>query len=104
MDNTYENSYEKLPAPKLSRTGNLRLYYCISTVIFIILILLLAITSYTGYTVAIVHRVAHNTQSLIDDVHDLIPEAKLALDLMEVLCNNTNFTREYKIEEWCTKL
>jgi len=96
--------YDKLPGPKLAPKNNLRLFYAIACSIFTILLLIISITGYTGYTVSTVHQVALNTQKLIDDVHSLIPDAKMGIELLKILCTDKNFTRIYNnTQEWCNK-
>lgn len=83
--------------PKLSPTGNMRLFYATSCGVATILLLLLIITSYTGYTVSTVHKVATNTQDLIDDIHEFLPTVRLGLEVVKMFCNDKNFT---KVNNW----
>ncbi len=99
-----DTGYKTLPGPKLEPKNNLRLFYAVSCGIFTILILIISITCYTGYTVYTVHQVATNTQELINDVHSLIPDAKMGIELLKILCNDNNFTKIYNnTQEWCDK-
>jgi len=100
--NVLQDSYTELPGPKLAPKNNLRLFYGNAIVNFIILVLILSISGYTGYVVSTVHEVATNTQKLIDDVHALVPEAEMGVQLLRLLCKDKNFTRNYNhTKEWC---
>ena len=102
MDTVQE---QLIPGPKLSPKNNLRLFYSVSISVFMTLILLLIITGYTGYTVHTVNNVALNTQVLIDDIHELLPNAKLGLELVKAMCNDKNFTKAYNwTKPWCAKI
>jgi type VI protein secretion system component VasF len=100
-----EQEERLIPGPKLSPKNNLRLFYIVSMLVFLILIILLVITGYTGYTVSTVHKVAVNTQGLIDDIHELLPTAEIGLDLIRTMCSDKNFTKAYNwTKPWCAKI
>ena len=98
--------YTTLHSPKLSPTNNLRLFYCISIVVSVIFILLLVITGYTAHTVYTVSSVATNTQELIDDIHELLPESKKAIELLYALCKDANWTNTTynNTKDWCNTI
>jgi len=98
--------YETLASPKLTPTNNLRLFYIVSIFVSIIFILLLVITGYTAHTVYTVSSVASNTQELIDDIHELLPESKQAIKLLYALCKDANWTNTTynNTKDWCNSL
>lgn len=94
-----------IPGPKLSPKNNLRLFYVVSISVFIILILILILTGYIGYTVHTVHNVASNTQELIDDIHVMLPSAKLGIEFVKAMCEDKHFMKHHNwTKPWCDKI
>lgn len=71
---------------------NCIVYYSHILAVFFTLILILIITIITTTTVARVNDTATETMELIKDMNELLPQARLAISIKEVLCHDKNFT------------
>lgn len=74
---------------------NCFLYYSHISAVFLTLILILVITIITSTTVSQVHQTATETMALIKDMNELLPQARTALKIKNVLCHDRNFTTFY---------
>ena len=74
---------------------NCKIHYMHVTSVFLILILIFIITCITIGMVGQIHSTATQTQMVLNDMNELIPEAKLFLKLRNVMCHDKNFTTFY---------
>ena len=74
---------------------NCRIHYAQVGAVFFTLILILIITIVTSIIVADVHTAAIETQKIIKDMNVLLPQAKLGIQLIDILCTDKNFTTFY---------
>lgn len=71
---------------------NCFLYYSHMSAVFLTLILILVLTIITSSTVSQVHQTATETMALVKDMNELLPQARIAIKIKDVLCNDRNFT------------
>ena len=71
---------------------NCRIHYAHVVSVFITLILILSITIVTSVIVADDHTAEIETQKIIKDMNVLLPQAKLGIQLIDILCTDKNFT------------
>jgi len=71
---------------------NCRIHYAHVVSVFLTLILILIITIVTSIIITDVHTAAIETQQIIKDMNLLLPQAKLTIQLIDVLCTDKNFT------------
>tara|TARA_Y100000817_G_C16853410_1_gene543001 strand:- start:1068 stop:1382 length:315 start_codon:yes stop_codon:yes gene_type:complete len=76
----------------LSDRKNCIVYYAHILAVFMTLILILVITIVTAATVSQVHQTVGATHELINDMNELLPQARTALKIKNVLCKDVNFT------------
>lgn len=74
---------------------NCFLYYSHISAVFLTLILILVVTIITSATVSQVHQTATETMALIKDMNELLPQARTAIKIKDVLCHDRNFTTFY---------
>tara|TARA_Y100000817_G_C16703392_1_gene475911 strand:- start:91 stop:402 length:312 start_codon:yes stop_codon:yes gene_type:complete len=74
---------------------NCFLYYSHISAVFLTLILILVVTIITSTTVSQVHQTATETMTLVKDMNELLPQARTALKIKDVLCHDRNFTTFY---------
>lgn len=79
----------------LSDRKNCIVYYSTTLAVFITLLLLLVITIITAATVSDVQKTASETRILVKDMNTLMPQAKMGLKILDVLCSDRNFTTFY---------
>ena len=74
---------------------NCRIFYAHIAAVFITLLLILVITITTATTIIEVHNTAMKSGTIIEDMNELVPQAKLGLKIIKVLCDDKNFTTFY---------
>jgi len=79
----------------LNPETNCRLHYVHVAVDFISLMCILIITVITVATVTRVYETVANTNELINDMNVLLPDARFGLQMLDLLCQNKNFTNYY---------
>ena len=83
---------------------NVGIHYCHIVAGLITLLLILIVTTVTVATVTRVHETVANTNELIRDMNELLPDARFGLQMLDLLCHNKNFTSHYQnVGEVCAK-
>ena len=91
-----DHEYHKIPGifpPK----ANAAIHYAHIVAVFVILIIILILISIVGMVVDDINTTVQNTQELITDMNELLPEARLAIETIYLACNDTNFTKFYPL-------
>lgn len=86
--------YHKIPGVLDDKT-NCRIHYAHVASVFIILVIMLVIVSISGSMIYDVSNTVSQTKELISDMNELMPEARLAIDIVYMLCDDKNFTKWY---------
>jgi hypothetical protein len=79
-----------------SAKNNYRFFYGVGGSVIFSLILLLVITSYSAAIVGDVEKLIKEMHIVLAGVKELLPEAKFGADMLNLLCQNKNFTNYYR--------
>lgn len=76
-----------------SRAANYKFFYCTGGSVLLSLMLLTILTGYTSFVSTHVGHIMDDITFVVNDVKEILPDAKQALKLLKGLCNNANFTK-----------
>tara|TARA_B100001094_G_scaffold17594_2_gene15199 strand:- start:69012 stop:69314 length:303 start_codon:yes stop_codon:yes gene_type:complete len=89
------NLTDKLLPGVFEKKTNCRIYYAYVSTVFVTLILILILTIVTFATIKDVDKMLQDSTVILNDLNELIPQAKLGLAIKKVLCSDGNFTKFY---------
>jgi hypothetical protein len=86
----------------LSKDTNCKLHYAHVVAVFLTLLFILIITISTLVNISSLNETLQDTRRLVNDMNTLLPDAKFGLEMLDLLCENKNFTNYYtNVRELC---
>ncbi|MBT6471812.1 MAG: hypothetical protein HOK52_11215 [Candidatus Marinimicrobia bacterium] len=79
-----------------SRETNYKFFYGVGVSTIISFLLLIIITSYSASIIGDVELLIKDMHIVLQGVKELLPEAKFGADMLNLLCQNKNFTNYYR--------
>jgi hypothetical protein len=99
-----EDLNEKFIPGVFSRKTNIKFHYCHIAAASITLLCIMITIIVTAATVHRIQHIASETKELIQDMNELLPDARFASELLGLLCKNKNFTNYYaNVRELCSR-
>ncbi len=89
------STYESFLPGVYSKETNCKIYYAHIVAVFIVLIFIMIITITALVNINSVNETLNETQTLVNAMNTLLPDAKFGIELLNLLCGNTNFTNYY---------
>ena len=84
--------------------ANYRFFYASGIGVMLSLLLLLIITGYSAITIGDLNILMKDIHEVVDDIKELLPDAKFGADMLGLLCKEKNFTKWYpNTRELCSQ-
>ena len=78
-----------------TRKQNYKYFYATGLASLVSLVILFVISGYTAYVATHLGHLMTNSNIVLGDIQELVPEVRKALTLLQNMCKHANFTKNY---------